>query len=93
MGFDMKFRYNGIRIDGKLYKAHYSKYFPMDSVEDSIIIRARVYGSFPNIDVATGFFNNDELKIKKGDFLYKEANEAYLKQQAKKQMRKGVHNG
>lgn len=96
---NLKFMYNGIKLDGKLYKGSYSKgsYHPSSNIPaGSITIYARDYKSFPkveglnienNTDTMTDYFDNDKIRVTPDNKYYKEVNAAFEKQEAKRQAR------
>jgi len=74
-GFDMgeiKFVWNGIRVDGKLYRAWYSESALKNHEAGTITIYARDYKSLPSIagltiqnetDMMTDYFEKDKVRV------------------------------
>ena len=92
----VKFLYNGIKVDGKLYKAWYSLGKYRNYPEGTITIYARDYESFPkidglnienNTDLMTDYFENDRIRVTPDNKWYPQVLEAYNKQQAKRAKR------
>jgi hypothetical protein len=89
----IKFLYNGIKKDDKLYKASYYKgsYTKESSIpEGTITIFAKEYGHFPNIeglekinetDIMTDYFEKDRIHVQPDNQYYNDVNAAYLKQE------------
>lgn len=72
---DVRFMWNGIKVDGKLFKAHYSRCVLIGDTEESITVYAREYNHFPDIgdvkiqnesDMMTDYFEKDRMRIAKG---------------------------
>jgi hypothetical protein len=93
----LKFMYNGIKLDGKLYKASYGK-GEYRNVNGSIIaqtgitIYARDYISFPKIegltiknesDSMTDYFETDRIYVLPSNKYWNEINLAWEKQEEK----------
>ena len=79
---NIKFFYNGIKGDGKLYTAVYDKL----CFNDCIVLRAKTYEAFPEIDGVriendsdsmTDYFVRDSMYIKKDSKYYDEAHKAW----------------
>lgn len=87
----VKFMWNGIKVDGTLYKAHYSKgaYTANSGIpEGTITVYAKDYRALPQIegltiendsDTMTDYFENDRVRICPNNKYYSEANAAYDK--------------
>ena len=87
----LKFVWNGIKEDGKLHRAHYSKGYLKNQPEDTITIYARDYDDFPqdpdlivenNSDSMTDYFEKDRIRVTPSNKYYDEIHQAYLKQEA-----------
>jgi len=88
----IKFMWNGIKVDGKLYKGHYSigPYTKESKLPNATItIYSSNYIGFPKIegivkinnsDIMTDYFEKDKLLIMPGKQYYAMAMEAYSKQ-------------
>lgn len=88
---DVKFMWNGIKVDGELCKAHYyagpcTKESGLS--EDTITICAKDYKGFPQIeglyiendsDIMTDYFEKDRIRIKPDNKYYKAVKTAYEK--------------
>ena len=89
----IKFMWNGIKVDGTLYKGHYlcGGYTTQSGLpQDAITIYARDYMSFPRIeglqirngsDIMTDYFETDTIRVLKDNKFYNEILNAYLKQE------------
>lgn len=83
----IKFMYNGIKIDGKLYKGHWSS-GPWVSGEEMITFYRSGYDHMPNIglevenntDSMTDYFEEDRIRFKPGPY-YNEALAAFRLQE------------
>ena len=83
--------WNGIKVDGTLYKAHYStgNYTEASGIpKETITVYAKDYKSFPQIDglqiendsdIMTDYFEKDRLRIYPDNKYYSEAKAAYEK--------------
>ena len=92
----LKFMYNGIKKDGKLYKGSYSKggYTRESNIaNDTITIYARDYEDFPKIeglqvqnnsDSMTDYFEKDRIRVAPTNQYYSLVNEAWEKQEMKR---------
>jgi hypothetical protein len=92
----LKFMYNGIKLDGKLYKASYSKgsYTKESKIpENTITIYASDYNDFPKIeglqiqndsDSMTDYFQKDRIRVEPTNRFYFAVNEAWEKQERKR---------
>lgn len=89
----VKFMYNGIKVDGKLYKAWYSLGGYQNYHEGTITIYARDYGFFPRIDglnvgndadFKSYYFLKDCIRVTPDNWWYPQVLEAYNKQQVKR---------
>lgn len=93
----LKFMWNGLKLDNKLFTAWYSLGSYTDSKtypQGTITIYAREYSDFPKIeelqirndsDSMTDYFEKDKIDVKPNNKFYKEVHEAYLKQEAHRQ--------
>lgn len=94
----LKFMYNGIKVDGKLYKAWYSKGRLISNPDEGIItIYARDYTRLPNIeglnvqndtDIMTDYFDSDKIRVVPSNKWYSQVHEAYEKQEKKRTRRR-----
>lgn len=94
----IQWMWNGIKVDGKLHRAHYSKGVLINDTEESITVYSRNYGRLPQIgievindsDSMTDYFESDRMRIKKDSEFWALALEAFEKQEFhyKKQMDK-----
>lgn len=87
----VKFMWNGIKVDGELYRAHYSMgHYTIKSglPQDTITVYAKDYTSFPKIegltiinesDSMTDYFEKDRIRILPDNKYYAEAKRAYEK--------------
>ena len=87
----VKFMWNGIKVDGTLYKAHYycGVYTSNSGIpEGTITVYAKDYRALPQIDglqiendsdIMTDYFENDRLRITPDNKYYNEAKAAYDK--------------
>lgn len=89
----VKFMYNGIKVNGKLYRAWYSLGGYRNMPEGTITIYAKDYNIFPrveglqienNTDYMTDYFEKDRIRVKPDNKWYPQVLEAYNKQQAKR---------
>jgi hypothetical protein len=71
MGNNLKFMWNGIKIDGVLYRAWYSGGRLINSPEGTITIYARDYKSFPLIPGLTAE-EEDRIRVIPDNPLYSE---------------------
>jgi hypothetical protein len=85
--------YNGIKVDGILYKASYSLLKSSKYPEGTITIYAREYIGFPSIeglqiendtDLMTDYFDKDRIRVTPNNKYYPQVLEAYNKQQTKR---------
>ena len=91
----VKFMYNGLKVDGQLFRGAYSKgpWTAESKLPDgTITIYAKDYKSFPAIeglniqnetDIMTDYFETDKIRIKPGEPYYFEALTALNKCAAK----------
>jgi hypothetical protein len=89
----IKFMYNGIKVDGTLYKGHYSKGTTYNA--DTITIYAKDYSvDFPKIeglniinesDSMTDYFEKDHIRVEPTNKFHKEVYQAWGKQELKRQ--------
>lgn len=89
----VKFVWNGIKVDGKLYKASYSLGGYRNYPEGTITIYARGYEILPRIDglnvgndadFMTDYFEKDRIRVTPDNRWYSQVLEAYNKQQVKR---------
>lgn len=92
----LKFMYNGIKLNGKLYKGNYSKggYTKQSGISnDTITIYARDYEDFPKIeglqvqnnsDSMTDYFEKDRIRVAPTNQYYSLVYEAWEKQEINK---------
>lgn len=94
----IKFMFNGIKIDGNLYRAFYSfgGYIHAEN-EGAITIYRKGYGRTPRIeglackndtDIQSDYFEKDRFLVTKSNKWYPEVLAAYNKQQAYREKRK-----
>ena len=88
----VKFMWNGIKVDGVLYRAHYSAgpYTIQSGLpQDTITVYGKDYADLPQIDglaiinesdIMTDYFENDRIRILPDNKWYSEAKAAYEKQ-------------
>ena len=93
---NIKFMYNGIKIDGKLYGGHWS--FGSNIVDkDCITFYSKGYERMPNFgmpiennsDIMTDYFEEDRLRFMPSSPYYLQAMESFNMQQVK---REAKHN-
>lgn len=96
----LKFMYNGIKLDGQLYKGWYSKgtYTERSGIpEGTITIYARDYKRFPQIegleiknesDSMTDYFEEDKIRVYPTNKFYSEVHKAYEKQEERMKKQK-----
>lgn len=89
----IKFVWNGIKVDGELYKASYYKsgYTAASGLDqETITVYGKDYKPLPRIDgmeiendteIMTDYFENDRMRIAPGKKYYEEALEAYKAQE------------
>ena len=95
----VKFMWNGIKVDGELYRAYYSmgKYTEASGLpEGTITVYAKDYTSIPRIeglqvendtDIMTDYFETDRIRIATDNKFYNDALEALKKHQAHNEKR------
>lgn len=92
----IKFMYNGIKANGVLHKAHYSKGGYRTLPEETITIYARGYESFPEIegltvendtDIMTDYFAKDRIRVLPDNKFYDQVYAAYQRQQGHREKR------
>lgn len=85
----IKFMWNGIKKDGKLYRARYSDGKLLNSPEGTITIYARDYDDFPkveglnienNTEIMTDYFEKDRVRVTPDNIHYTAVTEAMKKQ-------------
>lgn len=86
----VKWMWNGIKVDGKLYRAFYSKRVLINDTEESITLYAKDYDDLPKLDGLVvqndsdgmrDYFETDRARIRKGSKYWNVAYEAWKKQQ------------
>lgn len=89
----VKFMWNGIKVDGKLYRAHYSigNYTEASGIpKETITVYAKDYTSIPRVDglqvendtdIMTDYFETDRIRIAPDNKFYNDALEAVRKQE------------
>jgi hypothetical protein len=87
----LKFIWNGIKLDGKLYRAHYSLGKVIGQPAETITIYAKNYKRFPAIagltvqndsDIMTDYHETDRIRVRPDNVHYaavKSALDAYNK--------------
>ena len=88
---NIKFMYNGIKIDGKLHKASYSKGNYYNLPDSVVTIHGKRYRNLPDIgldvenktDLQSDYFENDAIRVFPDHPRYKEVLMAYEQQEAK----------
>ena|SRR5579863_8725681 len=82
----IKWMWNGLKVDGKLYSGSYSKDVLINDTEETITVYGNHYQSFPRIegltiqndsDSMTDYFENDRIRIRQSSPFWKEALAAY----------------
>lgn len=90
---ETRFMYNGIKQDGKLYKAYYSGGKLHGFPDETITIYGRRYRDLPAVpglavendsDTMTDYFENDRVRVTPDNPHYPAVLAAYEKQQAHK---------
>jgi len=93
----VKFLYNGIKVDGKLYRAWYWKATSRNMPEGTITIHAKDYISFPDIpglrainntDLMTDYFEKDRIHVTPQNPWHPQVLEAYQKAQERRERRR-----
>jgi hypothetical protein len=96
----LKFLYNGIKLDGTLYKGTYSKgtYTEQSKIpQGTITIYAKDYKRFPliegleiknNSDSMVDYFEEDKIRVIPTNKYYQEVFQAWEKQEEKIRIRK-----
>lgn len=91
---EAKFMWNGIKVDGELYRAFYScgSYSRSgELIDKTITIYAKDYKSFPQIDglqivnetdIMTDYFETDRIRVQPTNKHYAAVKAAYEKQKA-----------
>lgn len=99
---EIKWMWNGIKVDGKLHGFSYSKGVLIGDMEETITLYAKEYSNhLPKIDglniendsdSMTDYFTTDSIHIRKDSKFWNEAFSAYLKseQHYEKQMDKRI---
>jgi hypothetical protein len=82
---EIKFMWNGIKIDGKLYRAWYSIGNLVHYPSDTVTIYGKDYDGFPEIegltihndsDMRTDYFEKDRIRVMNGNRYYQAIIEA-----------------
>ena len=90
LNLEIKFMWNGIKADGKLYKAWYNKSSLINYPKDVITIYAKEYKSFPKVkgltiendsDLMTDYHEKDRIRVTPDNPYYEKVLEAYQKQE------------
>jgi hypothetical protein len=98
----LKFMYNGIKLNGELFKAWYSIGSTRGYAEGTITIYAKDYTSFPqvdglqvqnNTDSMTDYFEKDRIRVTPDNKFYNEVLTAYNKQEEHRQNKINKRNG
>lgn len=89
---NIKFVWNGIKVDGKLTRANYliGPYMDKGIETGTITVVAKDYANLPDIGIEIenhtdeepnylDYHDDDKIRIKKGHPFYKDAYKAYLK--------------
>lgn len=89
----VKFQYNGMKVDGKLYKGYYSmgSYHKSSGIPSgTITIYSKDYSRFPRIDglifhndsdIQTDYFDTDKIRVTPDSPYYKKVLAGYQKQE------------
>lgn len=89
---NLKFMYNGIKLNGQLSKAHYSKGPFHNLPEETMVIRSKSYEPLPRIeglnlenesDMQTDYSEKDHFYVTPENKYYEMVCAAYEKQEAK----------
>jgi len=89
---EVKFMYNGIKVGGELYKAHYAQGNYTNFPQGTITIYAREYRHFPRIvglfiennsDMMIDYFVKDRVRVMPNNKYFPAVLAAYEKQQAR----------
>ena len=85
----VQFMYNGIKVDGKLYKASYSDAKLCRYPEGTITIYGKRYRALPpipglnvtnNSEIMTDYFENDSIRVEPDNPWYPQVQEACAKE-------------
>lgn len=88
---EVKFMWNGIKVDGKLYRAFYSDGALLHHPAGTITIYGRDYTNFPAIpglnvendtDIMTDYFEQDRIRVMPDSPHYQAVLEAHKKNKA-----------
>ena len=90
-GMKLQWMYNGIKIDGKLFKGWWSFFKSIKTGQDGITFYSRSYDNMPDIgmtvenetDMQTDYFEKDRIRFTPGLKWYAEALGAFNLQQAR----------
>lgn len=97
----IKFMYNGIKINGKLHKASYSRGNLVNHPDSTITIYGKNYKDLPTIeslqiendsDSQSDYFCNDRIRVSIDNEYYNEINATYAKQEFKNHKRLEKNN-
>jgi len=92
----LKFMWNGIKVDGELYKAWYFQGKLVNYPEGTFTIYAREYERFPKTDglnaengadTMTDYFEKDRIRVTPDNKYYSDIVESFKKQEAHRQRR------
>lgn len=81
----IKFMWNGIKVDGKLYRCHYSDGKLLNHPEGTLTIYRKDYGPMPEIpsliihndsDMSTDYFEKDRIRIMPDNLYYDDVKNA-----------------
>lgn len=96
---NVKFFWNGIKVEGKLYRAYYWPCTSRNMPEGTITIRAKDYESFPDIpglrainntDTMTDYFEKDRIYVTPKNRWYPQVLAAYNKAQERRKRRRNL---
>lgn len=83
---EMKWMWNGLKVNGQLFSAWYSLGTLINDTEESITVYARNYKSFPrdlnleiqnDSDSMTDYFESDRIRVRKNSPLWNDVFAAY----------------
>ena len=81
----IKFMWNGIKIDGKLYRCHYSDGKLINHPDGTLTIYRKDYGQMPQVeglnvqndtDMMTDYFERDRIRIDHNNKFYNDVKNA-----------------
>jgi hypothetical protein len=94
---NIKFMWNGIKVDGKLYRAHFSDGVLKNHPEGTITVYCKDYDRFPDVeeltvhndsDSMTDYFEKDRIRIEPTNKFYAQVLESVKAQSAHWEKRK-----